>query len=77
MDEELESLQTEVKQMMEQGEQLLQAAEDCRDQITHARATSCLQELKVRSAKGHLAVSVKECSGYDCDIFRQVSVFGR
>ncbi|KAL8624968.1 hypothetical protein ACOMHN_039855 [Nucella lapillus] len=46
MDEETKQLESEVTEVMEQGEALLQAAENCRDPVTHARTSSCLQELK-------------------------------
>ena len=50
MDEEAAALLAEVKEVIEQGEQLLQAAEDCRDPVTHARVSNRLQDVKVSVA---------------------------
>ena len=57
MEEEEASLQAEVRQVVEQGEQLLQAAENCRDPVTHARVSSRLQELKVRTGAVRFVVT--------------------
>ncbi|XP_070191463.1 dystrophin-like isoform X2 [Littorina saxatilis] len=51
IDEEAGTLEKDVKEMIEQGEQLLQAAEDCRDPVTHARVSNRLQDLKTQWTK--------------------------
>ncbi|XP_067674722.1 dystrophin-like isoform X3 [Haliotis asinina] len=48
IDEELHSLVRPVEEVISQGEQLLQAAEVCRDQGTHSRVHKRLQELKCK-----------------------------
>lgn len=45
--DETSTMQELVKDILEQGKELLQAAEDNRDPATHARVSNRLMELKV------------------------------